>query len=297
MLKLATIFLLTITFASSPLFALKVFKPETLKQLKRCSSKEEIQASSFLSQPQKDFLSNIDYTSVATLIPALHAHKYLSNKKDPNLTNQEITDIYTHIITIIFGQPYADRLPTLSNHKDLIFEHEETLLLPGNKRDRESIKSLTTYLNIACTPSNGITFLHDAIILQCSNTVKFLLQCSTVDLNAQDSEGWTPLHYAVSEIKTKMLQQEQNNKDIHEDISILTMLLEKGCDPNRQDFKGSSPLYYALAANLPVTAQVLIAKKANPYLLNFEGLTPAHWFYLNQANYCCSCHLVKKVST
>ena len=94
----------------------------------------------------------------------------------------------------------------------------------------------------------------------------------TPDLNYQDSEGNTPLHYAV--------QLETN--DAH---ALLNLLLERNANPNTQNLRGQVPLHLlchneTLRTLFPVQytemIQALLSHGANPSISSQTGCTALH---------------------
>ena len=155
--------------------------------------------------------------------------------------------------------------------------------------------------NVNDTNSAGETALH--IACRTKNTeaiVQNLVEGSICDLNAQDQYGNTALHLAacsVSESAEKVqciLQSERCNPNItnsegHTPLhfavrntdsqSAIILLKHPECNPNVQDLRGNTPLHMALTSNMgqtpvDVVEALTLHKSCNPSIVNNAGLTP-----------------------
>ena len=80
-------------------------------------------------------------------------------------------------------------------------------------------------------------------------------------LNHQDErQGFTPLANAV----------------VHSRLEIVRFLLDRGADPNIQDFVGESPLHLAADNSCPDIAEALLRSRAEPNCATVDGETPLH---------------------
>ncbi|GMH37604.1 hypothetical protein BSKO_05477 [Bryopsis sp. KO-2023] len=104
--------------------------------------------------------------------------------------------------------------------------------------------------------SEGYTPLHIAVTKMAKGSVRVLLDASA-DVNSQSKGGWTPLHLA----------QESNN------VEIGLMLLENGADPNLTIHKdGLTPLHRAAFQNhIAFTELLLKDSRTNAYKLTQSG--------------------------
>ncbi|XP_052173431.1 acyl-CoA-binding domain-containing protein 1 isoform X2 [Diospyros lotus] len=87
-----------------------------------------------------------------------------------------------------------------------------------------------------------------------------LLKCieSGVSVNLKDSEGRTPLHWAV----------DRGHLDITE------LLVSKNADVNAKDNEGQGPLHYAAVCEREAIAEFLVKQNANTDLKDSDGNTP-----------------------
>jgi ankyrin repeat protein len=86
-----------------------------------------------------------------------------------------------------------------------------------------------------------------------------LLVSKGADINAQDKNGWAPLHYAT-----------------WSDAEIAQLLILKGADINIRSAMGESPLFEYVNMGDKAMAQFLIDQGADVNLKNKRGETPLH---------------------
>lgn len=86
------------------------------------------------------------------------------------------------------------------------------------------------------------------------NILKFMVENLQTDLNAQDRQGRTALHYAV----------------ISADLGMIKMLLQYGALLDTQDHEGKTPLYYAVEKNHVRIVDFLVSNGADKKIGVFE---------------------------
>ncbi|POM83596.1 Ankyrin repeats (3 copies) family protein [Cryptosporidium meleagridis] len=100
------------------------------------------------------------------------------------------------------------------------------------------------------------------LLLACKNqhkeVVRLLIEKGKAHLDCTDSDGRTPLFYAISQL----------------DIGLVNYLLEKGANPNFRDILGNTPLIHALMVNFKEAVSVLLSFGAFPWIRNYAGFDP-----------------------
>ncbi|KAJ4913503.1 Acyl-CoA-binding domain-containing protein 2 [Raphanus sativus] len=81
---------------------------------------------------------------------------------------------------------------------------------------------------------------------------------SGIPVNAKDSEGRTPLHWAID----------------RGHLQIAKLLVDKNADVNAKDNEGQTPLHYAVVCDRETIAEFLVKQKANTASKDDEGNSP-----------------------
>lgn len=126
--------------------------------------------------------------------------------------------------------------------------------------------------------------------------LKTLVDGHGAELNVQTKNRMTPLLYAATgsapvakrlaviqyllsknlsadQRKTALLYLTSHRRDA-DSVQIAKMLIDNGADVDGQDFKGNSPLHYAVSGRSRNLAVLLLNAKANVNAANKEGKTP-----------------------
>ena len=125
-----------------------------------------------------------------------------------------------------------------------------------NARD----KDLSSALHHVC----DIFTSTDPTLNRCNLIVRELLAAGA-EINAQDSEGKTPLAIAVFEENQSRLNPGE--------FPVIQTLLEFGCDVNLGDERGSTPLMQASRFCSPIVVRILLDAGADPTLVDYESRT------------------------
>ncbi|XP_067865458.1 histone-lysine N-methyltransferase EHMT2 isoform X2 [Heterodontus francisci] len=102
--------------------------------------------------------------------------------------------------------------------------------------------------------------LHHAAKNGSVQMVQFLLATGQVDLNTQDSGGWTPVIWAAE----------------HKHIEIIKLLLGRGASVTMKDNEENICLHWAAFAGSSDIAEVLLNARCDLHAMNMHGDTPLH---------------------
>lgn len=117
--------------------------------------------------------------------------------------------------------------------------------------------------NGACvyhTEEDGYTGLHHAAKLGNLETVNMLLETGQVDVNAQDSGGWTPIIWAAE----------------HKHVDVIKALLNRGADVTINDKELNVCLHWAAYAGNVDIAELVLNAGCSLASVNVHGDTPLH---------------------
>ena len=108
--------------------------------------------------------------------------------------------------------------------------------------------------------SEGMTPLHWAVLSVENERVRKLINHGA-DVNAENVFGYTPLHISM----------------LNGNIEAAVLLLEKGADVGAIDHLGTTPLHLAARRGMREAVEMLISKGADPRAEDNLGLTPIRW--------------------
>lgn len=111
------------------------------------------------------------------------------------------------------------------------------------------------------------------------------------DINARDSLGWTPLHYAAcgndktrndillhTSQGTELKFEQRRCDDKH--IRLARYMLERSADVNAKTNEGNTPLHFAARWGFGPLIRLFLDSGANVNASNGTGETPLHWLAL-----------------
>ncbi len=137
----------------------------------------------------------------------------------------------------------------------LPFEHEGQLVVAGD----EITKLLIYYGCYTDTPDNsGNHPLHYACAFQRRNAAHCLVVDNKVDVNAQNDQGTTALHWAVG----------------RKDLFLMCLLLSHKANPNLKDDTDSTPLHFAAQLNFIPGIRLLLKYGAIKTISNIYQQQP-----------------------
>uniref|UniRef100_A0A671WSA5 Euchromatic histone-lysine N-methyltransferase 2 n=1 Tax=Sparus aurata TaxID=8175 RepID=A0A671WSA5_SPAAU len=108
--------------------------------------------------------------------------------------------------------------------------------------------------------SDGYTGLHHAAKLGNLEILNMLLETGQVDVNAQDSGGWTPIIWAAE----------------HKHITVIKALLNRGADVTINDKELNVCLHWAAYAGSVDIAELVLNAGCSLASVNMHGDTPLH---------------------
>ncbi|KAM4630901.1 histone-lysine N-methyltransferase EHMT2 [Polymixia lowei] len=107
---------------------------------------------------------------------------------------------------------------------------------------------------------DGYTGLHHAAKLGNLDIVNLLLETGQVDINAQDSGGWTPIIWAAE----------------HKHVDVIRALLNRGADVTIKDKEMNVCLHWASFAGSVDIAELVLNAGCSLASVNMHGDTPLH---------------------
>ncbi|XP_053718857.1 histone-lysine N-methyltransferase EHMT2 isoform X1 [Synchiropus splendidus] len=137
----------------------------------------------------------------------------------------------------------------------------------------------------------GYTGLHHASKQGNLEIVSMLLETGQVDVNAQDSGGWTPIIWAAEHKHVKVIEAllnrganvTINDKELNVclhwaayagNVDIAEMVLNAGCSLDCVNMHGDTPLHIAAREGFLECVTLFLSRGANIDIVNREGETP-----------------------
>ncbi|XP_072406223.1 histone-lysine N-methyltransferase EHMT2-like isoform X2 [Chiloscyllium punctatum] len=155
----------------------------------------------------------------------------------------------------------------MNNHYDVVKLLAKHGACVFHKVSARTVSTSAAILPFRCSPVNTFpqeldasTCLHHAAKNGSVQMVHFLLATGQVDLNTQDSGGWTPVIWAAE----------------HKHIEIIKLLLGRGANVALKDNEENICLHWAAFAGSSDIAEVLLNARCDLHAVNMHGDTPLH---------------------
>jgi ankyrin repeat protein len=144
----------------------------------------------------------------------------------------------------------------------------------------------------------GRTQLHEASLMGNIEEVECLLNAGE-SIDIQDSQGYTPLHMAISAgdekmIKFLLLKGVQITNELYKNVlhiatsvgdeKIIKFLISKGSDINSQDSIGATPLCWAAMDGNKKIIKLLLSNGASLNIKDYQDRSPSDWAILGNQN-------------
>jgi len=130
----------------------------------------------------------------------------------------------------------------------------------ANNNIEDVKKILKSGIDVDLRDSDLRTPLMEAIIQNKKDFVKLFISLGA-DVNAVDSNKWTPLHFAVQEAI-------ENN-----DLDVVKLLISSGADVNAQESNGNTPLSQAVFYKNKKVQEFLLSNNADENIENNYGIS------------------------
>ena len=153
-------------------------------------------------------------------------------------TPSSSNSIYNGNNTFVEDTPFPEKLNGNEDDLDVEYDHNDESQALENYRHN--------------------SILEIAVMNNDVSQVQELLNNQKIDINYQNKDGRTALHFAAAQ---------DNNR-------IAQLLLEHGANITTADWQGWTPLHVAVDANAFAVVKTLIDHKANLFTENVEGKTP-----------------------
>ncbi|KXJ77898.1 hypothetical protein RP20_CCG006166 [Aedes albopictus] len=205
-----------------------------------------------------------DCEMVEKLIADYSAKTNIRNILGKTILHIAVEKSYLNIVKIL-----VDKFSSDVNAQD--YEGNTPLHLAAEYSTLEMVKLLIDKdSDYKIANKYGKTLLHAAVEGNNKEIVKMVTVDLLFDVNAQDKEGRTPLHYAVA--------KNQWDRSTSECKDRVTMLLDDyTADVNAQDIDGNTPLYLAAMYNRWEEVQMFIEKYSADFkIANKKGSTLIH---------------------
>ncbi|MCJ1306964.1 hypothetical protein MMC25_000608 [Agyrium rufum] len=137
--------------------------------------------------------------------------------------------------------------------------------LSGNLSEQDTNAVADIFRQTDYLSKRQFSVIHKIVLGLVAKDLRTELECSSSEINAQDTQGRTPLAWAA----------------LRGDFEVLKMLLEYGADLHLPDYQLNSPLHYAKTT---ACAEILLKHGASASVRNCWGATVLHTLCLNSGD-------------
>lgn len=153
----------------------------------------------------------------------------------------------------------------LDSDKTKCSELRSAILSNNLFKVKELLKDKT--VNINEKDSEGLSPIHYAVCLRYADIFRLLIKHRDTNLNATDNRGWTPLHYAVKHNNYEFVRTLLKKRSIKKGEMLRISLFNS-------EENGMTPLHMACFFGLYEIAELLVYKKAPINKQDINGNSP-----------------------
>jgi hypothetical protein len=182
---------------------------------------------------------------------------------EPRIASRTLTYEQIRILRSVIGNPQADKLKELLQ-KEPGLVHARYLFSPSVTECTPLHEAVSKYQRIQHERGGQMVDYTDGK----HKEIVQLLLARKAEVNAQDQQGFAPLHVAAGCYESFYIQLVEHKVD------LVPLLLARQANVNLRDRQGDTPLHVTAAKFNRAVAEALLAHQANVHARNNKGLTP-----------------------